>query len=228
MGIKHQRGVALVVALMLTIIIGVIAITLGSISNKTQRSDNANYSKIVSTSNSVSGVNRAINFLVSTTNFKNKWLLDPSYTVKNSDNITIYSADTGDDGVVKSGDVSGSLLKTLFKGVITAVGDSKVDGKTSPQWYTNNNEWKDSENNTVCNLGKCVVLNQGTTTYVIEYRGFQPDSPNSQSLSAKIGYSFYRITSKGLDRPAAGEDNSQLPSSASIIQTNVGIRRSIE
>ena len=73
--------------------------------------------------------------------------------------------------------------------------------------------------------GKCVSLNDGTTTYLIEYRGFQPDSPNSQSLAAKIGYSFYRITSRGLDRPNTDE---QLPSSATIVQTNVGIRRSIE
>ena len=92
MGIKHQKGVALVVALMLTIIIGVIAITLGSISNKTQRSDNANYSKVVSTSNSVSGVNRGINFLVNTTNFKNKTFLDPSYQVPGSGTISIYSS----------------------------------------------------------------------------------------------------------------------------------------
>ena len=41
--IKKQKGVALVVALMVTVIIGIVAITLASVSSKTQRSDNSNY-----------------------------------------------------------------------------------------------------------------------------------------------------------------------------------------
>lgn len=216
MGIKHQKGVALVVALMLTIIIGVIAITLGSISNKTQRSDNANYSKVVSTSNSVSGVNRGINFLVNTTNFKNKTFLDPSYQVPGSGTISIYSP----KGELSTVDVK--KLAPIFKGIRPVIGDKLVNGANATPWYRQENAWVMDQQ--FCG-GKCVSLNDGTTTYLIEYRGFQPDSPNSQSLAAKIGYSFYRITSRGLDRP---NTDGQLPSSATIVQTNVGIRRSIE
>ena len=63
MYIKNQKGVALVVALMITVIVGIIALSLAGITAKTQRGDNSNYGRVVGANNAISGANRAINFL---------------------------------------------------------------------------------------------------------------------------------------------------------------------
>ncbi len=205
MTLRHQRGVALVVALMITLIIGVIAVTLASVTTRSQKSDNANYGKTVGQANAVSGVNRAINFLSSTAQFEDRGLFLPT---------TVQSQ--GIDQAV----VGGVNIATtdFFRGVVNVMGDSLLDtrgtGDRTP-WYRVHDNWTREK----CN--RCVILNNGTTAYLIEYRGFRGQTGDPTSSAARIGYAFYRITSRGLD----SVDNER---SAAIVQTNVGIRRTLE
>ena len=74
MFIRNQRGVALVVALMITVIIGIIAVTLAGVTSKSQKSDNSYYGRALGSNSAISGVNRAINFLSATSNVKEQYL----------------------------------------------------------------------------------------------------------------------------------------------------------
>ena len=197
MVIKNQKGVALVVALVITVVIGVIALALASVTSRTQRSDNSNYGRVLGTSNAVSGVNRAANFLGATSRI-------PSYDRMEIFNKNIILSTAKEQWVINENYVD---TRGFFSGLGQTRPDSQLLANGQP-WYRNDTDWT--------NCPTCVKLNGGTSVYYIEERDTFPaegsNNPNNQMM-----YTYYRVTSRGVD----GINN---PPSASVIQTHVRVR----
>ncbi len=211
---KSQRGVALIVALIVTLIIGIIAISLGGMAYRTQRSVNASYSNVVSDTNAVSGVNRAISFLTATSgDSNNSTYLEPATSPR--------SHSTAGWNILGKTNFA-NLSTTLFNGVdqpMELSGTAYLDYNNGKFWYRDPEGWNPN-NNKLCS--NCVALNDGKTIYRIEKRGFSKLNPGSAGDAVSVGYTFYRITSRGSDAPM--EDNGDAaPGAQSIVQTNFGI-----
>lgn len=212
--IKKQKGVALVVALMVTVIIGIVAITLASVSSKTQRSDNSNYGRVLGTSNAVSGVNRVINFVGTVSDLR------PTL-----DDDEIFSTQFAgkDTWVVGGQQLNANDTAPFFRGAIQVIPNSllRANGDTDP-WYRNEDNWKRAE----CPL--CVILRNGapvnenedgTTSVLTEYRGCTPANASIVTGSqVHYKYCYLRVSSRGLD--SVGNQRS-----ASIVQSNVRIKK---
>lgn len=211
--IKKQKGVALVVALMVTVIIGIVAITLASVSSKTQRSDNSNYGRVLGTSNAVSGVNRVINFVGTVSDLR------PTL----DDNDIFSSQFAGKETWVVGGQtLNPNDTAPFFRGVIQVKPNNQLrandDG--SDPWYRNEDNWKRA------NCPSCVILrngvpvkDEGTTSFLTEYRGCTPANASIVTGSqVHYKYCYLRVSSRGLD--SVGNQRS-----ASIVQSNVRIKK---
>lgn len=210
--IKKQKGVALVVALMVTVIIGIVAITLASVSSKTQRSDNSNYGRVLGTSNAVSGVNRVINFVGTVSDLR------PTL-----DDDEIFSTQFAgkENWVVGGQPLNANDTAAFFRGAIQVKPNSQLraNGDTDP-WYRNEDNWKRAA------CPSCVILkngapvkDDGTTSVLTEYRGCT--SANASIVTGSqvhYKYCYLRVSSKGLD--SVGNQRS-----ASIVQSNVRIKK---
>lgn len=199
MFIRNQRGVALVVALMITVIIGIIAVTLAGVTSKSQKSDNSYYGRALGSNSAISGVNRAINFLSATSNVKDFSKRADMFKKEGTPSVSQWTID-------------GSLVNTadFFRGIKRLRNNNEVNSQDDP-WYRKASEWDAS----LCPKNNCVVLNNGTTIYYIEQREIRPcDASGSE---CNFNYEYYRITSRGLDR--VGNNRS-----AAIVQTHVRVR----
>ncbi|WP_405348931.1 hypothetical protein [Ruminobacter amylophilus] len=199
MFIRNQRGVALVVALMITVIIGIIAVTLAGVTSKSQKSDNSYYGRALGSNSAISGVNRAINFLSATSNVKDFSKRADMFKKEGTPSVSQWTID-------------GSLVNTadFFRGIKRLRNNNEVNSQDKP-WYRKASEWDAS----LCPKNNCVVLNNGTTIYYIEQREIRPcDASGSE---CNFNYEYYRITSRGLDR--VGNNRS-----AAIVQTHVRVR----
>lgn len=204
MMIKNQKGVALIVALMITVIIGIIAISLASMTARGQKSDNSNYGRIIGSSNAVSGVNRSVNFLQTIGGSK---LVTPEQRehLLNSENP---AADVWSIGSSQTVDT-----RLFFRGIGQRRSNAELDANGNA-WYRDPDMW------TRAKCPKCVILNDGTTVYYTELRSSSSNGGNGPDTSVNnndVIYNYYRITSRGLDR----QNNHR---SASVIQTHVKIR----
>ncbi|MGN1393563.1 MAG: hypothetical protein ACI4V7_05895 [Succinivibrionaceae bacterium] len=211
--LKNQKGVALIVALIVTIIIGVIAISIGGVAYKGQRSQNLEYSNVVSTSNAFAGATRAINVLSTIIPLANTDMIRATESTDESDKtnwiLTHYSKQTQD--LVTS-------LQNVFVGIDSPMDSDIQDTNASIEalrWYTDVDEWKDAANKCV----KCITSDNNDNPryqYRIERRGLGGDPASD----APLVYRYYRVTSRGTD----GVD----PNSATVVQTIVGVLGTID
>ncbi len=212
---KFNRGSALIVALMITLIIGIIAISLAGIAYKGQRRENAFLSTQVSYNNALSGINRALLILsnASTSPLLERISTDPTRKVQIGDS-EIFN--------ISGKDVTYKNIKNYFAGI-----DQELDTNTylnftesgftdTNFWFRNDEDWgiTDEANHACAN---CVQIDDGNlvVTYRIEMRDFAPFTPAISSSSSNVGYQFYRITALGRD---PNDDRAR-----TILQTNVGV-----
>ena len=216
---RKQSGVALIVALMITVIIGLIAVSLAGLAFRSQKSANLSYESVVSDLQAVSGVNRVISFLNQVADDENKTTyLSPVSSMNEELTTTGWKI----KGKTVDNDVMNVLKINLFNGVDRPVDEinaaSYLNYGKGIFWYRTSAGWN-TGNNSLC--AHCVSIDNGKTIVRIEQRDFAPVSAGGSA--AKIGYQFYRITSRGSDVGVDKDGNPQAGRSQSIVQTNFGI-----
>lgn len=210
MYIKNQKGVALVVALMITVIVGIIALSLAGITAKTQRGDNSNYGRVVGANNAISGANRAINFLAVLS--RPDAIGQDERRALGLDNPNGISIDP------TSVYINGSLsdVSEFFNGLKPLQDGANVISSKTP-WYRVDDAWdKGCVNVNDASKNRCVVLNDGNTIYYVELMKRLPGPGNNSDIEEH----YFRITALGVD----GVANS---SSAAIYQTVVRVSVSL-
>lgn len=212
--LKKQQGVALIVALIVTAIVGIIAISLSSTAFRTQRSQNISTSTAISHSNAVSGINRAINFLRA------------SAVQQELQVFNVRMVDT--EPLIIGGEDRKIQLKNIFQGVEDQINDNLVNVSLN----NGNNLWyraADWFNNPNDNCLSCVRLanndpnnnpnNNPNVVFRIEKRQCRGSNAATSGPSAtatcKGGHRMFRITALGTDNTSTAR---------TIIQTHVGIR----
>lgn len=212
---KKQKGVALVVAMMVTIIMGIIAVSMAGVAFRGQRAQNAHFGNSVSDANAISGINRVINFLetVAADSSKNSAYLAYDGSLYGV-NIGITN-NPGESFTFSGQSIAIKDLKTvMFGGVDNQLDVSNpalFNYKSGALWYRTASNWTGS------NCTKCVKLNDGLSIVRMEDRGFVSSNPGVSSSTSNIGYRFLRLTSRGVD---SVDDPSQ---AESIYQVNVGV-----
>ena len=217
---RKQSGVALIVALMITVIIGLIAISLAGLAFRSQKAANLSYESVVSDLQAISGVNRVISFLNQVAEDENKaTYLSPAPRMDQPVSTTGWNI----KGKTVDANVMDDLKISLFNGVDKPMDEFNgtvkyLDYSTGEFWYRTNEGWSTAKGGLCAN---CVSIENGKTIVRIEKRDFAPTSAGGSA--AKIGYQFYRITSRGSDVGGAQNGAPQAGSSQSIVQTNFGI-----
>ena len=211
--VKKQQGVALIIALIVTAIVGIIAISLSSTAFRTQRSQNISVGTATSHSNAVSGINRAINFLRAS-------------ALEQQHDVFVVKI-LNNDNVIINGEPH--EIPNIFRGVENQIDDQFVnvtlnDGQDL--WYRAANWWTNN------NCLSCVnVEGENNVFFRIEKRGCrQPQGASigpSESIPCNVlgGHRMFRITALGSDGTL--DQNNPNPTDVSartIIQTHVGIR----
>lgn len=207
---KNQSGVALVVALMITVIIGIMAISLAGLAYRSQKSSNLSYENVVSELNAFTGVNRVITFLNQVVDDKEK----SSYLTPG----TSLTTPVNHSWKIKGKTANDDLPFTIFNGIdqpMDKYGTVYLNFSQGQFWYRTPDGWNINKN-----CANCISLNNGMTVTRIEKRGFAP--LNAGGSATKVGYNFYRITSRGSDTEAK-DGSVSLDSSQSIVQTNFGL-----
>lgn len=158
MRINNQKGVALIVALIVIAIVGIIAVSLASNAYRSQRSENISVSNSLSTANAISGTNHMIGFL---TQMVNEDIFDLVTTKKSTFEIGGSSKSTAN--------IFGGVEDLTVK---NSGGDI--------YWYRKDDNWG-------ANCISCVEVSN-TTTVKVEYRGATRLSPSStgQNLEYRI------------------------------------------
>lgn len=212
-----QKGSALVVSLMITLVIGVIAVSLAGISYKSQRRENTHYSSDISYNNAMSGINEAKAFLKGAVTSS---ILQQTVAIISDSEPEITPEDKFD---FNAGTLKYKSFKDYFKGIYQELSD--VDMGYGSSWSTNVPWYRNSDGfdvDTKCQA--CVRIcdtncsdagSHVLTVYRVEVRDFSPVTPSLGIQSANAGYRFYRITSLGLD-----PNN---PNAQTILQTNIGL-----
>lgn len=204
---KKQKGVALIVALMITVVIGVIAMGLVNIAKKGQFKENAFFSNEISYNNAISGINNAVTFL---------------FFARNADFVMSTSSNPRSQSPIPDTvTVNGkSYSKTEFTGNWFNGSDAQLNDDqylnydtTGGVWYRTQNGWDEN-----ADCANCVVIrdqqNNVLYTYRIELRDFASFSSVVDDSASNYGYRFFRVTSRGVDPVTNAE---------TIMESNVGI-----
>lgn len=210
--VKKQQGVALIIALIVTAIVGIIAISLSSTAFRTQRSQNISVGTATSHSNAVSGINRAINFLRA------------SALEQQHDVFVVKSLNNND--VIING--VPHQIPAIFRGVEDQIDDQFVNATLND----GQNLWYRAANWFNNNCLSCVnVEGAGNVIFRIERRGCRGTQGSSLGPSESIpcnelgGHRMFRITALGTDgRLDPDNPNPADVTARTIIQTHVGIR----
>ena len=216
---KNQSGVALVVALMITVIIGILAISLAGLSYRSQRASNLSYENVVSELNAITGVNRVITFINQVQSDEQK---DSYLSPRESTNPSSLRTPVNTSWKINGKTSTVDLKNIMFNGVdlrMDEYGSSYLDYANGQFWYRTPEGWDVTEK--VGDCANCLNLNNGTTITRIERRDFAGASPEGSDVV--IGYRFYRITSRGSDTGGAQTGTMSQGASQSIVQTNFGI-----
>lgn len=212
--LKNNKGSALVVSLMITLVIGIIAATLANISYKGQKRENVFYSNEISYTNAMTGISRAVLFFekVAGTDF-------PEVYISNDPTVQAVFAGTVID--IDGEEVNIQELKELYKGTDQELNNSTYlnfdqinENENMNLWYRTDTGWSLSEACINCVGVKDEKDKDYSTIYRIEKRDFSPLSPAVSSESSNIGYQFYRVTSRGKDLNSGA---------VTILQANIGV-----
>lgn len=219
--LKRQSGAALVVALMITIIMGILAVGISKVATTGQRRENANFGNAISNANAVAGIEAASGFISAIVgvpgegrNYDIK-LFRPA-TDKNNTEFTVGVSENNTDTQMKSYRFKISEIKNIYNGVEAQLDENSLsyqdgDKQVTNLWFRDSNEWGQKDNNSIVN-----VNGNNTVQYRIEERDnvFLSLNPGMNNQANSLGYRFYRVTSRGQD-PNSG--------AVTILQTHISI-----
>lgn len=219
--LKRQSGAALVVALMITIIMGILAVGISKVATTGQRRENANFGNAISNANAVAGIEAASGFISAIVGVPGEGryydikLFRPA-TDKNTE-FTVGVSENNTDTQMKSYPFNISEIKNIYNGVEAQLNENSLSYQKGDQdshlWFRDFAEWRqnDDNSNSIVN-----VNGNNTVKYRIEERDnvFLSLNPGMNNQANSLGYRFYRVTSRGED-PNSG--------AVTILQTHISI-----
>ena len=219
--LKRQSGAALVVALMITIIMGILAVGISKVATTGQRRENANFGNAISNANAVAGIEAASGFISAIVGVPGEGrhydigLFRPA-TDKNTE-FTVGVSENNTDTKMDSYKFKISEIKNIYNGVEAQLDENSLSYQNGDQdsllWFRDFAEWgqNDDNSNSIVN-----VNGNNTVKYRIEERDnvFLSLNPGMNNQANSLGYRFYRVTSRGED-PNSG--------AVTILQTHISI-----
>lgn len=222
--LKRQSGAALVVALMITIIMGILAVGISKVATTGQRRENANFGNAVSNANAVAGIEAASGFISAIVGVPGEGrhydigLFRPANNGKVTDKTTSFTvgvSENNTDTQMKSYTFQISEIKNIYNGVEAQLDKNSLSYQKGDQdshlWFRGSAGWTQNNDNSIVN-----VNGSNTVQYRIEERDnvFLSLNPGMNNQANSLGYRFYRVTSRGED-PNSG--------AVTILQTHISI-----
>lgn len=219
--LKRQSGAALVVALMITIIMGILAVGISKVATTGQRRENANFGNAISNANAVAGIEAASGFISAIVGVPGEGrhydigLFRPA--TDKSTEFTVGVSEKNTDTQMESYPFKISEIKNIYNGVEAQLDKNSLSYQKGDQdshlWFRDSAEWgqNDDNSNSIVN-----VNGNNTVKYRIEERDnvFLSLNPGMNNQANSLGYRFYRVTSRGED-PNSG--------AVTILQTHISI-----
>lgn len=219
--LKRQSGAALVVALMITIIMGILAVGISKVATTGQRRENANFGNAISNANAVAGIEAASGFISAIVGVPGEGrhydigLFRPA--TDKSTEFTVGVSEKNTDTQMESYPFKISEIKNIYNGVEAQLDENSLSYQKGDQdshlWFRDSAEWgqNDDNSNSIVN-----VNGNNTVQYRIEERDnvFLSLNPGMNNQANSLGYRFYRVTSRGED-PNSG--------AVTILQTHISI-----
>ena len=223
--LKRQSGAALVVALMITIIMGILAVGISKVATTGQRRENANFGNAISNANAVAGIEAASGFISAIVGVPGEGrhydigLFRPANNGKVTDKTTSFTVGVSENNTMKSYTFQISEIPNIYKGVEAQLDENSLSyhkgNQVSLLWFRDSNEGVQEDDqedgNSIVN-----VNGNNTVQYRIEERDnvFLSLNPGMNNQANSLGYRFYRVTSRGQD-PNSG--------AVTILQTHISI-----
>ena len=218
--LKRQSGAALVVALMITIIMGILAVGISKVATTGQRRENANFGNAISNANAVAGIEAASGFISAIVGVPGEGrhydigLFRPA-TDKDTE-FTVVVSENNTDTKMDSYKFKISEIKNIYNGVEAQLDEKSLsyqdgDKQVTNLWFRDFAGWTQNNDNSIVN-----VNGSNTVQYRIEERDnvFLSLNPGMNNQANSLGYRFYRVTSRGED-PNSG--------AVTILQTHISI-----
>lgn len=227
--LKRQSGAALVVALMITIIMGILAVGISKVATTGQRRENANFGNAISNANAVAGIEAASGFISAIVGVPGEGrhydigLFRPAINGKVTDKTTSFTvgvSKNNTDTKMESYSFNIFEIKNIYNGVEAQLDEKSLsyqdgDKQDTNLWFRGSAGW--TQNNDNSNGNSIVNVNgSNTVQYRIEERDnvFLSLNPGMNNQANSLGYRFYRVTSRGED-PNSG--------AVTILQTHISI-----
>lgn len=223
--LKRQSGAALVVALMITIIMGILAVGISKVATTGQRRENANFGNAVSNANAVAGIEAASGFISAIVGVPGEGrhydigLFRPANNGKVTDKTTSFTvgvSENNTDTQMESYKFKISEISNIYNGVEAQLDEKSLsyqdgDKQVTNLWFRGSAGWTQNDDNSIVN-----VNGSNTVQYRIEERDnvFLSLNPGMNNQANSLGYRFYRVTSRGED-PYSG--------AVTILQTHISI-----
>lgn len=223
--LKRQSGAALVVALMITIIMGILAVGISKVATTGQRRENANFGNAISNANAVAGIEAASGFISAIVGVPGEGrhydigLFRPANNGKVTDKTTSFTvgvSENNTDTQMKSYKFNISEISNIYNGVEAQLDERSLsyqdgDEQVTNLWFRGFAGWTQNNDNSIVN-----VNGSNTVQYRIEERDnvFLSLNPGMNNQANSLGYRFYRVTSRGED-PNSG--------AVTILQTHISI-----
>lgn len=223
--LKRQSGAALVVALMITIIMGILAVGISKVATTGQRRENANFGNAISNANAVAGIEAASGFISAIVGVPGEGrhydigLFRPANNGKVTDKTTSFTvgvSENNTDTQMESYKFKISEISNIYNGVEAQLDEKSLsyqdgDKQVTNLWFRGSAGWTQNNDNSIVN-----VNGSNTVQYRIEERDnvFLSLNPGMNNQANSLGYRFYRVTSRGED-PNSG--------AVTILQTHISI-----
>lgn len=218
--LKRQSGAALVVALMITIIMGILAVGISKVATTGQRRENANFGNAISNANAVAGIEAASGFISAIVGVPGEGrhydigLFRPA--TDKSTEFTVGVSEKNTDTQMESYKFKIFDISNIYNGVEAQLGEESLsyqdgDNQDTNLWFRGSAGWTQNNDNSIVN-----VNGSNTVQYRIEERDnvFLSLNPGMNNQANSLGYRFYRVTSRGED-PNSG--------AVTILQTHISI-----
>lgn len=223
--LKRQSGAALVVALMITIIMGILAVGISKVATTGQRRENANFGNAISNANAVAGIEAASGFISAIVGVPGEGrhydigLFRPANNGKVTDKTTSFTvgvSENNTDTQMESYKFKIYEISNIYNGVEAQLDEISLsyqdgDKQVTNLWFRGSAGWTQNDDNSIVN-----VNGSNTVQYRIEERDnvFLSLNPGMNNQANSLGYRFYRVTSRGED-PNSG--------AVTILQTHISI-----
>lgn len=215
--LKRQSGAALVVALMITIIMGILAVGISKVATTGQRRENANFGNAISNANAVAGIEAASGFISAIVGVPGEGRhYDIGLFRPATDKSTEFTVGVSKKNKMKSYKFKIYEISNIYNGVEAQLDKKSLsyqdgDKQDTNLWFRGSAGWTQDNNNSIVN-----VNGSNTVQYRIEERDnvFLSLNPGMNNQANSLGYRFYRVTSRGED-PNSG--------AVTILQTHISI-----